>query len=393
MPPIRTITIGCAMQALIWVGSVATAQLSPASIRTGRVVRLADEALPDGRKVGRWEVRNASGAGFSVMELGATITTLDVLDRAGRPGDVVFGFDRSADYLRKVDGSLGGLPYGGAVVGRFAGRIGGARFRLDGKTYSLSRNNGQNTLHGGAVGFDQRLWTGRPVSTREGSGVLLTLVSPAGEEGYPGRVQVSVRYLWTKSNSLIIDYTAMTTAATPFNISQHSYFNLAGETKTNSVLGHDLSIGADRMVEVDKDLIPTGRIKRVAGTPFDFRTAKPLGRDIASPDDQIRFGGGYDVTYLLRGSAMRKVATLTEHRSGRRLTVVTDQPALQLYSGNFLDGGASGKGGAVYQRRSAVVLETEHVPDSPNHAAFPDATLRPGKVFKSRTIFAFDVVR
>ncbi len=330
----------------------------------------------------RWTVRDASGAGFTAMELGATILTLDVPDRHGALGDVVLGFDDPGRYLTDS-------PYFGAVVGRFANRIASGRFTLAGKAYRLACNNGPNALHGGTIGWDKRLWRSGPITTPDGPGVRFTLASLDGEEGYPGTVEVSVTYVWTEDRRLIVDYAATSDAATPFNVSQHSYWNLAGAG--TSVLDHLLRIEADRYLPVDATLIPTGELAPVAGTPFDFRVAKPLGRDISADDAQLRHGGGYDHNLVLNGAGLRLVAELSDPASGRRMTLATDQPGLQLYSGNVLDGTIMGKGGTLYPHRSAVVLETQHFPDSPNQPHFPEAILRPERPFASRTIFAFSV--
>ncbi len=338
--------------------------------------------LPDGRPVRRWTVRDGSGAGFSVMELGATILTLDVPDRHGAVADVVLGFDDPSRYLTES-------PYCGAVVGRVANRIAGGRFTLGGKACQLACNNGPNSLHGGTIGFDKRLWSGTSVTSAEGRGVRFTLTSPDGEEGYPGTVEVSVTYVWTEDQRLIVDYAVTSSAPTPFNISQHSYWNLAGAG--TSALDHLLRIEADRYLPVDETLIPTGELAPVAGTPFDFRVAKPIGRDIEIDDIQLRHGGGYDHNLVPNGSGLRAVAELSDPASGRQMTLATDQPGLQLYSGNFLDGTIIGKGGTLYPHRSAVVLETQHFPDSPNQPHFPDAILRPEWPLASRTIFAFSV--
>lgn len=338
--------------------------------------------LADGRKVNRWDVRNENGAGFTVMDLGATILTVDVPDGQGKLDDVVFGFDAAAPYLTDS-------PYFGATVGRYANRIANGKFTVDGMSYTLATNNGVNHLHGGTVGFDKRIWKGEPVSSPEGSGVRFTLVSADGEEGYPGEVTVSATYTWTADNRLLVDYEASTTKATPFNIAQHSYWNLGGAASATSVLDHSLMISASHYLPVSDTLIPTGERRAVDGTAFDFRKAKPIGRDIGATDDQLVHGKGYDHNWIVDGAGMRVAAVLTDPVSGRVMTVSTDQPGIQFYSGNFLDGKVTGKGGNAYPFRSAVALETQYFPDSPNQPSFPDATLRPGKPFKSRTIYAF----
>ena len=342
--------------------------------------------LPGGRPVTKWRLRNASGAGLTVMDLGATILTLEVPDRSGTREDVTFGFDTAAPYLTES-------PYFGAVVGRFANRIAQGRFTLDGTTYTLAANNGPNSLHGGIVGFDKQIWTGQEVRTPDGRGVRFTLVSPDGQEGYPGTVTVSTTYVWTNDDRLIVDYEATTDKATPFNVAQHAYWNLGGARDATSVLDHTLRIDADAYTPVNDTLIPTGEIRPVAGTPFDFRAAKPIGRDIGQSDTQLTYGKGFDHNWVLNGSGFRQAAVLADPKSGRRMAISTDQPGLQFYSGNFLDGKVVGKGGNAYPFRSAVALETQHFPDSPNQPGFPDAVLKPGQPFHSRTVFAFSVVR
>jgi aldose 1-epimerase len=359
------------------------------SQQAGEGIPIRSEAfgeLPDGRKVTRWHLENGSGANLTIMDLGATILTLNVPDRAGKFGDVVFGFDTAAPYLTDS-------PYFGAVVGRFANRIAKGQFSLDGKSYTLATNNGPNHLHGGKVGFDKRVWKGEKVDTKDGPGVKFTLVSADGEEGYPGEVTVSVTYVWTADNRLIVDYAAQSTKATPFNVSQHSYWNLGGADSAKTVLDHQLMIDADRYLPVDETLIPTGELASVAGTPFDFRKAKPIGRDIGAAHDQLKFGGGFDHNWVLNGAGLRTVATLTDPASGRSMEIATDQPGMQFYSGNFLSGKVTGKGGNAYPYRSAIALETQHFPDSPNQKGFPDAILTPGEKYESRTMFVFKTVK
>jgi aldose 1-epimerase len=342
--------------------------------------------LPDGRKVTRWTLANKSGASLTIMDLGATILTLNVPDRAGKLDDVVFGFDSAAPYLTDS-------PYFGAVVGRFANRIAKGKFTLDGQTYTLATNNNENHLHGGKVGFDKRVWKGEQVTTKDGPGVKFTLVSADGEEGYPGEVTASVTYVWTADNRLVMDYAATSTKATPFNISQHSYWNLGGAKSATTVLDHTLQIEADRYLPVDPTLIPTGELAAVEGTPFDFRKAKPIGKDIGATNEQLKIGGGFDHNWVLNGTGFKKAGTLTDPASGRSLEISTDEPGMQFYSGNFLSGKVTGKGGNKYPHRSAVALETQHFPDSPNQKGFPDAILSPGETYQSRTVFAFKTVK
>ncbi|ANY19322.1 Aldose 1-epimerase precursor [Tsuneonella dongtanensis] len=380
----RKLVIGAAM-ALALAACDQAATQPEGTTEEGAMTGTPFEKLADGREVTKWDLRGADGSGPIIMDLGATILSLQAPDMAGEMADVTFGFDTAAPYLTDS-------PYFGAVVGRYANRIKEGKFSLDGKDYTLAINNEPNTLHGGKVGFDKRVWKGEPVTTADGKGVKFTLVSPDGEEGYPGEVTVSTTYVWTADHKLIVDFDATTTANTPFNIAQHSYWNLAGANTAKTVLDHTLQINADKYTPVTKNLIPTGELPPVEGTPFDFRTAKPIGRDIGQSNEQLTFGGGFDHNWVLNGSGMRVAAVLVDPTSGRRMTVSTDQPGLQFYSGNFLDGKVTGKGGNAYPYRSAVALETQYFPDSPNQTGFPDATLRPGKPFHSRTIYAFDTV-
>lgn len=343
---------------------------------------LSPETLLDGRTVSLWKISNASGAGLTVMSLGAVIRSLNVPDKHGRLDDVTYGYDSASAYLTNP-------PYFGAAIGRYANRIAKGKFTLDGKAYQLAVNNGVNALHGGLLGFDKQLWAGQIIKTKAGAGVKFTRTSPDGEEGYPGTVHVSVTYLWTAHNQLIVDYDATSDAATPFNISQHSYFNLGGAASNTLATDHTLQILADHYTPVDETLIPTGAVTPVQGTPFDFRQPKRIGRDIGKADTQLKYGGGYDHNYVLNGKGFREAAVVSLPEVGRVLTISTDQPGVQFYSSNFLDGSLNGKGGKHYPYRGGVVLETQHFPDSPNQPQFPNTILRPGKPFHSRTIFAF----
>jgi aldose 1-epimerase len=343
--------------------------------------------LADGRPVQRFFLQNRSGASVAIMELGATITHLQVPDRSGQLDDVVLGFDVAQRYLSDS-------PYFGAVVGRYGNRIAKGRFKLDGETYQLALNNAPNSLHGGEIGFDKRIWVGQVVKTTDGEGVRFSLRSGDGDEGYPGALDASVTYVWTEDNRLIIDYEATSDAATVVNLTQHSYFNLAGHD-AGSILDHTLTVDAARFTPVDAMLIPTGELRQVADTPFDFRVAKPIGRDIEAKNEQLRIGGGYDHNFVLRNrfnpGDMQLAAVLVAPSTGRMLMIETDQPGLQFYSGNFLDGSVTGKGGASYEYRGGLCLETQHFPDSPNRPEFPSTRLDSGKKLKSRTIFAFSI--
>lgn len=343
--------------------------------------------MPSGAVVHAYDLTNRRGTRCTVLTLGAIITSLEVAARDGTVDDVVLGMD-------DVDGYLTRSPYFGAVTGRYGNRIARGRFTLDGVEYSLATNNAPNHLHGGVVGFDKHLYTARAVAGAEGAGVRLSLVSPDGDEGYPGQVHFTVRYLLDDDDRLIVDYRATTTRATPFNPCQHSYFNLAGR-KCDDVLGHALQLEASRYTPVDDTLIPTGELASVAGTPFDFRTSTAIGARIRDAHPQLALGNGYDHNFVLdrprRPGALSHAARLHDPLTGRTLAVRTTEPGLQLYTGSWLDGSVVGKGGRRYPQYAGVCLETQHFPDSPNHPDFPSCILRPGKPFHSRTVFAFSV--
>jgi aldose 1-epimerase len=344
-------------------------------------------ATPDGTPVELYTLTNAHGMEVRAMTYGGIIVSLEVPDRAGKLGDVVLGYDSLAGYIESS-------PYFGAIVGRYGNRIAKGRFTLDGKTYKLALNNGPNSLHGGIKGFDKVVWQAEPVTNDSGAGVRFSHTSPDGDEGYPGTLTVHVRYLLTNANELIVDYDATTDKATPVNLTQHSYFNLAG-AGSGDVLSHELMIAADSFTPVDSTLIPTGVVAPVEGTPLDFRTLTAIGARIDASDTQLNYAGGYDHNFVLRrtGPGLVHAVHVLDPTTGRTLDVSTTQPGLQFYSGNFLDGTITGKGGHVYGRRSGFCLETQHYPDSPNHPAFPSTILRPGENYQTRTVFAFGVQR
>jgi aldose 1-epimerase len=369
---------------LIIIGGCGLA-LSAGQPPAGRpgVTRASFGKSSDGKLVEVFTFSNRNGVEVRAITYGAIITSVRVPDRSGTPGDVVLGFD-------SLDGYLKGHPYFGAIVGRYGNRIAGGTFTLDGRTYTLATNNGPNHLHGGKVGFDKVVWTAEPAPG--GAGVVFTHTSADGDEGYPGTLKARVSYTLTDRNELVVEYHATSDKATPLNLTQHSYFNLAG---TGDILGHELTIHADGYTPVDSTLIPTGELAPVAGTPLDFRNPTVVGARIDQPHEQLKFGGGYDHNFALNGPAgtLRPAARLTEGKSGRTLDVSTTEPGLQFYSGNFLDGTLTGKGGRVYQRRAGLCLETQHYPDSPNTLSFPSTILRPGKAYQSKTVFAFGVAR
>ena len=345
--------------------------------------------LASGQAVQLFTLRNAHGIEVQFTNYGGIITSLKTPDRAGHLSDIVLGYDNLAAYVANS-------PYFGAIVGRYANRIARGHFTLDGATYTLAVNNGPNSLHGGLRGFDKVVWNARPFQNQEGQGVALDYTSPSGEEGYPGTVHATVTYTLTPDDRLIVDYLATTDKATPINLSQHSYWNLAGNA-SRDILGHVLTINADAITPVDSTLIPTGEIEPVQGTPFDFRTPTAIGARVDQrANTQIRYGNGYDHNWVLnRGGAASDAlvfaARVVEPASGRTMEISTTEPGLQFYSGNFLDGTITGKGGAVYRFRYGLALETQHYPDSPNHSNFPSTILRPGQQYRSRTVFKFGV--
>lgn len=328
-----------------------------------------------------YTLTNSNGVETSITNYGGRVVTLKVPDRAGKFADVVLGFD-------SLDPYLGNSPYFGALIGRYGNRIGKARFTLDGKEYKLAANNGPNALHGGVVGFDKVLWKGEE-GTGEEPSLKLTYLSKDGEEGYPGNLSVTVVYTLTDRNELRIDYEAATDQDTVLNLTNHSYFNLAGEG-VGDILGHEIMINADRFTPIDSGLIPTGELKPVKGTPFDFTKSTAIGARINDKDQQIQFGKGYDHNFVLNGGGgLTLAARVVEPHSGRIMEVLTTQPGVQFYTGNFLDGSVKGKGGKAYPYRSAFCLETQHFPDSPNKPGFPSVVLKPGEKFTSTTVYRF----
>jgi len=338
--------------------------------------------LPDGREVHQYTLKNRSGATAQIIDYGAAVTSLKVPDRNGKMGDVVMGYD-------SLQGYIDGTSYFGAIVGRYGNRIGKGHFQLDGKDYQLTINDGENHLHGGKTGFNKVLWDAKAGNSEEAS-LRLQYISRDGEEGYPGTVTLIVTYALTDKNELRIDYEGTTDKPTILNPTHHSYFNLSGSFD-DTILNHLLMIDADGITPVGKGLIPTGQIESVAKTPMDFRTPMAIGAHINDENEQLVFGKGYDHNWVLKGGAgkVRKVAELYEAGSGRMMTVLTDQPGLQFYSGNFLDGSAKGKNGAAYGRRSGLCLEAQAFPDTPNKPQFPSVTLRPGQKYRQTTIYAF----
>ena len=365
--------------------------MTDAGSATRRVERRQFGILPrpDGRAVDVITLRNRHGIVLRAMTWGGIILSLETPDREGRFTDVVLGFDSLEDYL-------GDTPYFGAIVGRYGNRIAHGTFSLDGVRYELARNNGENHLHGGIHGFDKKLWDARTFERDDAAGIVLSYTSADGEEGYPGRLDVTVTYTLDDDSAITIDYSATTDAPTVVNLTQHSYFNLKGGGST--VLGHQLTIDADAFIPVDASLIPTGEIAPVQGTPFDFRQPAAIGARIDEDDPQLGVAGGYDHTFALGLTAnaaagsirpLRRAAFVLEPTTGRTLDVATTEPGVQLYTSNFLNGSIRGKGGIPYPHRGGLCLETQHFPDSPNQPGFPTTVLRPGERYASRTVLRF----
>ncbi|GAB2787129.1 aldose 1-epimerase [Hymenobacter luteus] len=337
----------------------------------------------DGAEVQLYTLTNAHGLKVSITNYGGTITSLMVPDNSGKLGDVVLGFDNVSGYQSPEFLKSG--PYFGALIGRYGNRIRGGKFTLEGKEYTLAKNNGENTLHGGKKGFDKVVWQAQPGSSAEGQTLTLTYLSKDGEEGYPGNLNVTVVYTLTADDALKISYSATTDKATPVNLTNHAYFNL-GLGQTKDVLGHEVTIAADRYNVVDAGLIPTGELRPVKGTPFDFTTPHPIGERIG------QVPGGYDHNWILnQASGLHTAATVHEPTTGRTMTVQTTEPGLQFYTGNFLDGTLKGKGGTVYGKHAGFCMETQHFPDSPNQPKFPTTILKPGQTLQSTTIYTFGV--
>ena len=337
----------------------------------------------DGKLVDLYTLTNSNGLEVRAMTYGGIIVSMRVPDRNGKTADVVLGHDN-------FDGYLVNPPYFGAIVGRYANRIANGTFTLDGVKYTLPKNDGQNTLHGGLIGFNKVIWEAKEFKNEKEVGVAFNYLSKDGEEGFPGNLKVKVSYTLTNENQLIIDYEATTDKATPLNLTQHTYFNLAGEGN-GDILGHEVMLNADRFTPADKTLIPTGEIRPVKGTPLDFTTATTIGARINDNYEQLVIGHGYDHNFVIKreDNSLTLAARAREPNSGRVLEVYTTEPAVQLYSGNFLDGTLVGKQGHAYRKRDGFCLETQHFPDSPNHPDFPSTILRPGTTFRSQTVFKF----
>ncbi len=340
-------------------------------------------AMIDGKSVDIYKLGNGHGMEVRTMSYGGIILELRAPDRNGKSDDIVLGFDKLDQYTTNN-------PHFGGIIGRYANRIANGTFTLDGVKYNLPKNNGPNTLHSGFIGFDKVLWSAAPFKHHDGCGIAFKYLSKDGENGFPGNLQVTVTYTLTEKNELIFDYEATTDKATPINLTQHTYFNLAGDGNGN-ILNHILTLNADQFTPADANLIPTGEISSVAGTPLDFSKPVAIGTRIGDKYEPLVLANGYDHNFIINGNGkgLKFAARVSEPTSGRVLEVSTTEPAIQIYSGNFLDGTLTGKHGHIYHQRDGLALETQHYPDSPNHPGFPSTILRPGQTFHSRTVYKF----
>jgi aldose 1-epimerase len=338
---------------------------------------------PDGKSVDVYTLTNSHGLEARVMNFGGIVLSLRVPDRNGKLDDIVLGFDSLEPYFTNN-------PHFGSIIGRYANRIANGKFTLDGVEYTLPKNDGPNTLHGGVKGFDKHLWQAEALEYTKDAALVLRYTSPDGEEGFPGNLKTKVTYTLTDSDELAIDYEATTDKATPVNLTSHGYFNLAGQG-TGDVFAHELLINGDRFIPVDKNLIPTGELRPVKGTPLDFTESFSIGSRINSKDEQLILARGYDQTFVInrKGPELELAARVHEPTTGRILEIYTTEPGVQFYSSNFLDGTLTGKQARVYKQHYALCLETQHYPDSPNHPTFPTTILRPGQTYHSRTVYRF----
>ena len=369
---------------LLVLGLLMTSSVDAAQVKNN-IKKQSFGKTADGTPVDLYILTNRNGAEAAITNYGGIVVWLKVPDRKGNLGDVVLGYD-------SLDGYVTDKAYLGALIGRYGNRIAHGKFTLDGVTYTLPLNNGENTLHGGIKGFNKQVWQAEEIPSPNGPGLRLHYLSKDGEEGFPGNLSVQVVYTWTNQNELKIEYSATTDKDTVLNLTQHSYFNLAG-AGNGDVLQHQVTLHSDHFTPVDSTLIPTGEIRSVHGTPFDFRSPVAIGARINDDDQQLKYGLGYDHTWVLENRISGPpslAARVYEPQSGRALEAWTTQPGIQFYSGNFLDG-IRGKGGKVYNRRDAFCLETQHYPDSPNHPNFPSTVLKPGEHYHSTTIYKFSV--
>ena len=373
------------LTALLFVGCKKGNQSEKSQSTQMENIQVSDYGVTaKGDSIKKYTLTNKNGMKVEVINFGGIITSLTAPDKDGKYEDVVLGFT-------KPEGYFDGNPYYfGALIGRFGNRIANAKFTLDGKTYDIDKNDGPNSLHGGKEGFHTKIWTVEPIGNAETPSLKLTYVSNDGEEGYPGKLTTTVVYTLTKDNALEIAYEATTDKTTIVNLTQHSYFNLSGKF-TQPITDHELQLDADQFLPVNGTLIPTGERRNVAGTPFDFKTPKLIGKDINSDDEQVKLGNGFDHCWVLNGKGLRTIGTLFHPESGRVMEVITDQPGVQFYSGNFLDGKYDTKTGGKNEFRTGLCLETQHYPDSPNQPTFPSVELKPGEKYHTKTIYKFSV--
>lgn len=373
---------GIAATLLFWIAASSTS--STAAETKATMKKQPFGKTEDGRSVDLYTLTNKSGMEVMITNFGGIVVALKVPDRNGKLDDVVLGYEN-------LDGYTSNTAYFGAIIGRYGNRIAHGEFALDGVTYHLPQNDGDNTLHGGKVGFNKRVWTAKDISGSQGPALELTYLSKDGEEGFPGNLNVRVVYTLTDKNELRIEYFATTDKPTVVNLTNHSYFNLAGQGN-GDILGHEVALHADRFTPVDQVLIPTGELRAVKGTPFDFTKPTAIGARINQDDQQLKVGRGYDHNWVLNSGGrggLSLAAEAYDPKSGRVLDVLTTEPGIQFYTGNFLDGTIHGKGGKVYNLRYGFCLETQHFPDSPNHPSFPPTLLKPGLEYKSTTGFRF----
>ncbi len=382
------------MKKIIQLLLVATAGLATASFvgcashsmsksTTNSITSAPFGTMPDGTAVQIYTLRNTHGLEARILTYGGILQSLLVPDRTGKLGDVVLGYDHLQGYLDKT-------PYFGALIGRYGNRIGGAKFTLEGQTYTLATNNGPNSLHGGIKGFDKVVWSAKTFVSPEGPELILAYYSRDGEEGFPGNLMVTAIYTLTDDNELKLQYSATTDKPTVVNLTHHSYFNLTGQPNTD-ILGHIVYINSDETTPVDAGLITTGEFKSVAGTPFDFRTPTAIGARINDPDVVLQYGPGYDHNWVINKpfGQYGLMARVTDPSSGRVMEVWSDEPGLQFYAGNFLDGTITGKYGAVYKIHDAFCMEPQHYPDSPNKPNFPTTELKPGEKYHNTIVYKF----
>ncbi len=363
-------------------GEAPVTENEPDPTRAATIDRSDFGTTADGQAVEKYALTNAAGMSMEVITYGGIITSLTAPDGAGNYENVVLGYDSVAQYERNN-------PYFGAIIGRYGNRIAGGKFSLEGETYTLETNDGPNHLHGGARGFDKVVWTAEILPSETDPALRLSYVSPDGAGGYPGQLTTTVTYTLTEDNSLDIAYAATTDQPTIVNLTQHTYFNLSGDAADSTILDHVLMLDADRYLPVDNTFIPTGELAPVEGTPFDFTEPKAIGRDIGTADEQLKRGQGYDHCWVLDEPGTGVVATLHHPASGRFMEIRTEEPAIQFYSGNFLDGTLPVPGGGTYALRSGLCLETQHYPDSPNQPEFPSVVLLPGDRYETSTSYHF----